>query len=317
MALISNNKKRLKEAEDLGFGTKITGENYRLMEKDGKYNVQTIGSKGRTLYLDLVEMTWVRFFGTVVLFFVSVNGLFALLLLLTGPECLSGVEDNGLLMNFAEAWFFSVQTLTTVGYGSVSPACISSNIVASIIALTGLLTFALVTGLFFARFSKPKAQFLFSNNALIAPYKKTGTGFMFRMANKRDNHIINLEAKVVVSWVGTDEKGMKVRRFATLELELDKVSMLPLSWTVVHPINEKSPLFGLGKKEMAQRKIEVIVLMNGYDETFSQEVHANFSYTAEEILCGYKFNMMYFPGPSGKTILDLDKINEMEEVAEG
>jgi len=314
MALISRFKKKLKEAEDLGFGTKIIGEDYRLMEKDGRYNVTTIGNKDMTLYQDLVEMSWANFFGIVVLFFLVVNGFFALLLLTSGPECLNGMEDQGLYMNFADAWFFSVQTLTTVGYGSVSPMCMSSNIIASVISLTGLLTFALVTGLFFARFSKPKAQFIFSENAIIAPFPETGTGFMLRMANKRDNHVINLEAKLVSSWVGDDGKGNRTRQYKGLDLQLDKVTMLPLSWTIVHPIDKKSPLYGLGAEKLLEKNFEVIVLMQGYDETFAQEVHANFSYTAQEILCGFKFNMMYYPGPDGKTVLNLDKINDMEKV---
>ena len=312
MSTITNKTKKLKEADDLGFGTKITAKSYRLMEKNGKYNVKTIGRKGWTLYQDLVEMTWPRFFGVVALFFILVNGLFATMLLLTGMECMSGVEDKGFVLNFLQAWFFSVQTLTTVGYGSVSPICIASNLVASINALTGLLTFALVTGLFFARFSKPVAQYIFSQNAIIAPYRDA-TGLMFRLANRRDNQIINMEAKVVMSWVTTNDNGERKRSFARLELEIDKVVMLPLSWTVVHPIDEKSPLYGLQKNDFKSREVEVIVLIEGYDETYSQQVFANQSYSAEELLCGYTFKMMYYPGDDGKTILDLGKMDDMEK----
>jgi inward rectifier potassium channel len=315
MALITYKRKKLKEAEDFGFGTKITGKSYRLMEKNGQYNVKTIGRKGWTLYQDLVEMSWPRFFSVVFLFFVLVNSLFALSLLLTGMECLSGVEDKGIFLNFLQAWFFSVQTLTTVGYGSVSPMCISSNLVASLNALTGLLTFALVTGLFFARFSKPIAQFIFSKNAIIAPYKD-GTGLMFRLANRRDNQVINMEAKVLMSWIVDDEKEGRKRKFSQLELEIDKVVMLPLSWTVVHSITEKSPLFNLHKKELEEREVEIIIQIHGYDETYSQQVFANQSYVAEELLCGYKFKLMYYPGNDGKTILDLEMIDEFEKVGE-
>ena len=314
MAFIPNTKKKLKEADNLGFGTKITAKSYRLMEKNGQYNVKTIGKKGWTLYQDLVEMNWPRFFGVVTLFFISVNGVFALMLVSCGMDCLSGVEDKGFYLNLLQAWFFSVQTLTTVGYGSVSPICISSNVVASINALTGLLTFALVTGLFFARFSKPVAQFVFSKNAIVAPYKD-GTGLMFRLANRRDNQVINMEAKVVMSWVSVDSYSEKKRNFSSLELEIDKVVMLPLSWTVVHPINEKSPLYRFQKNDFADREVEVIVLIEGYDETYSQQVYANQSYSAEELLYGFKFKMMYYPGENGKTILDLGKIDDMERAS--
>lgn len=314
MNLISNSNKTPKEAEDLGFGTKIIGKRYRLLEKNGKYNVTTIGNKGWTLYQDLVEMSWPRFFAMVTLFFLLVNAFYAILLLTTGIECLSGLKDKGMILNFLDAWFFSVQTLTTVGYGSVSPICISSNVIASINALTGLLTFALVTGLFFARFSRPVAQFAFSKNALIAPFAETGTGLMFRLANRRDNQIINADAKVVMSWVEDDGKGGKMRRFSPLDLQLDKVVMLPLSWTVVHPISEESPFYKLTKKELLKKEVEIIVLIQAYDETYSHQVFANVSYTANEILCGYRFVMMYYPGEKGETVLDLDKMDEMEKV---
>ena len=314
MNLTPNREKKPKEAEDLGFGTKITGRHYRLLGKNGQYNVTTVGKKGWTLYQDLKEMSWPRFFGMVTLFFILVNALFAFLLLMPGIECLSGIEDKGIFLNFLEAWFFSVQTLTTVGYGSVSPICISSNIIASINALFGLLTFALVTGLFFARFSRPVAQFVFSKNIIIAPFAETGTGLMFRLANRRDNQIINAEAKIVMSWVERENKKEKVRRFAPLELQLDKVVMLPLNWTVVHPITKESPFYGLTRNDLIEREVEIIALIQAYDETYSNQVFANISYAAHEILCGYKFSMMYYPGEEGKTILDLDKMNEMEKV---
>ena len=314
MALISNKKEKLKKPDNLGFGNRITGRQYRLLDRNGRYNVKTIGGKSLSLYQELVEMNWPSFFLLVVTFFVVVNALFAVVLLMTGMECLSGVEEAGPFGNLAQAWFFSVQTLTTVGYGSVSPICFSSNVVSSVIALTGLLTFALVTGLFFARFSKPVAQFVYSENAIIAPYKKDSSGFMFRIANRRDNQVINVESKVIMSWVELDKEGHRKRQFTTLPLEYDKVVMLPLSWTIVHPIDEKSPFHGKGKKDLADMEVEVIALVEGYDETFSQKVYINISYKTEEILCGYKFNLMYYPGEEGKTILDLTKINEVEAV---
>lgn len=305
--------KKLKEPDNLGFGTQIVGRHFRLLEKNGRYNVRTIGSNYFSLYQDLVEMTWGRFFLLVMLFFLLVNSFFALLLLWAGIDCLSGIEKAGFLQNFADVWFFSVQTLTTVGYGSVSPVCFSTNLVASFIALSGLMTFALATGLFFARFSKPVSQIRFSKSAVIAPYRDHANGFMFRVANRRDNQIIDLEARVVMSWVDSDGKGGKKRRFQQLGLEVDKVAMLPLSWTIVHPIDPKSALHGMRKEDLEAKEVEVIVQVKGHDETFSQTVHAHMSYGAEEIYCGYKFNMMYYPGADGKTILDLGRIDDMME----
>lgn len=303
---------KLKEADNLGFGTKVIGRHQRLLGKDGRYNVRTVGNNGMALYQDLVEMGWGKFFLLVVVFFVAVNALFACLLLLTGMDCLSGVRATALPGQFAEAWFFSVQTLTTVGYGSVSPTCWGSNVVASIISLTGLMTFALVTGLFFARFSRPKGQFAFSENAIISPYRAGANGLMFRIANRRDNQVIDAEAKVVMSWVESLPNGEPKRQFARLELELDKVAMLPLSWTIVHPIDEHSPLYGKHHDEMKNMQLEVIALIKGHDETFAQQVHANLSYCAEEIKYGYRFLPMYRPGEDGRTVLDIGKIDAME-----
>ncbi|MCB0517753.1 MAG: transporter [Lewinellaceae bacterium] len=306
-----NNKTR--EAEDLGFGNRITGERARLLNKDGKFNVRKEGRKSWAPYQDLVEMTWGRFFLVVVAYFVGTNGLFSLVLMPYGMECMNGAKSGPFWEEFAQGFFFSVQTFTSVGYGAISPACLSTNLIASLIALTGLMSFALATGLFFSRFSKPKSQILFSKVAIIAPYKDGLTSFQFRIANRRDNQIINLEAKITMSWVEHNRDGSKTRRFARLPLELDKVVMLPLNWTIVHPIDEESPLYGKTGKDLEKMNIEVIVLIEGFDETFNQNVHANSSYTDEEVLCNVRFKPMYFPGDDGKTILRLDAIDETTE----
>lgn len=315
MALFPVRKKKIKEADNLGFGTRVTAKRSRLLNPDGSFNVKTIGGHGYTLYQDLVEMSWWRFFILVGVFFFLVNAVFAFLLMLAGMDCLNGVEDGSVLQNFANAWFFSVQTLTTVGYGVINPICFSSNVIASIIALTGLMTFALVTGLFFARFSKPIAQFIFSEHAIIAPYRPNANGLMFRIANRRDNHILNVEAKLVMSWVEKMDDGEMRRRFAQLELEVDKVAMLALSWTVVHPITEDSPLYQKNQKDLEEMQVEIFTLISAHDDSFSQQVHANRSYVGKNIRCGFKFLPMYYPGDNGKTILDLNKLDMMEEAS--
>ncbi len=303
-----NNKS--KEAEDLGFGFRITGERERLLNKDGKFNVRRQGLKTWTPYQDLVEMSWGKFFLVVLAYFVGTNGLFSLALWACGLKCLSGTVAGTFWEEFAQGFFFSVQTFTSVGYGVISPKCLSSNLLASLIALFGLMSFALATGLFFSRFSKPKAQFLFSKKAIIAPYKDGLTSLQFRIANRRDNQIINLEAKVTMSWVERERGDTARRRFARLPLELDKVVMLPLNWTIVHPIDENSPLYGKTARDLEKMNLEIIVLIEGFDESFSQNVHANSSYSDEEVIFKVRFKPMYFPGENGKTILDLNAIDE-------
>ena len=184
-----------------------------------------------------------------------------------GLEQLSGVVSGSFMDDFAHAFFFSVQTFTTVGYGSISPNGIIANMVATIDALVGLLSFALATGLFFARFSKPKAQFLFSDLAIIAPYRD-GKSLQFRIANKRNNRIINLAANVNLTWI-SEQNGVKKRHFARLPLEISQITLFPLNWTIVHAINENSPLYEKSEEDMRRMEIEILALIVGYDESFS------------------------------------------------
>lgn len=304
---------KLNEAEDLGFGNRITGDGNRLLDINGKYNIRKIGRKTWTPYQDLVEAGWGAFLLLVLVFFIAINLVFGLILLIPGMECLSGATPGSFTSEFTQTFFFSIQTFTTVGYGAVSPSCMISNVIASGIALTGLMTFALITGLIFARFSKPKAQILFSKIALITHYRD-GTGFMFRIANRRDNPIVNLEAKLTLSWVEELGMGEKRRKFARLPLEIDKVVMLPLNWTIVHPIDKDSPLYGKNERELERMNIEIIVLIEGFDETFSQIVHKTGSYRHEDIMWNRRFRQMYFPGKDGRTVLNLDAINDVEKI---
>lgn len=306
-----NNKP--KEADDLGFGTRITGDKDRLI-RNGKFNIEKIGQRTWTPYQDLVEMSWWKFFFIILLYFVILNAIFATVLTLIGMDCLNGVEPGSVSEDFGHAWFFSVQTFTTVGYGTVSPSCFSSNLVASLIALVGLMSFALATGLFFSRFAKPRAQIVFSKNAIISPFRDGLNSFQFRIANRRDNQIINVEAKVTMSWVEEKPDGTKTRRFARLPLELDKVVMLPLNWTIVHAIDENSPLYGKSAADLDKMNLEVIVLIEGFDESFSQTVYTQNSYCDEEVLWNVRFSPMYYPGENGQTILDLDTIDEVVKI---
>ena len=303
---------KVKETDDLGFGNRITGDRDRLIAKDGSFNVERVGLRAWSPYQDLVEMTWGRFFAVVITFFVVVNIVFALLLNCIGMSCLSGVKMGSWLENFEQAWFFSVQTFTTVGYGSISPSCVSTNFVAASIALVGLMSAALATGLLFVRFSKPKSHIIFSKNAIITPFRD-GLSFQFRIANLRNSRLINLDVKLTMSWVDANPDGTKQRRFSRLKLEREKVVMLPLNWNIVHPIDEESPFFERSPEDLKEMNVEVIVLVEAFDESFSQTIFANGSYCDEEFLYGVKWKPMYYPDPdgSGRTILDLSAIDEV------
>lgn len=307
--------------QDLGFGSKIAVDGGRLINPDGTFNVQRRGYRVWTPYQTLVEMSWSRFMWLVVLFYTLINVVFALLFVICGPGCLQGVNpDTDTYGLFWHAFFFSIQTFTTVGYGALSPVGFTANIIASVDALVGLMSFALATGLVFARFSKPKANILFSEHAVIAPYRHPETGetidsFQFRLVNGRDNQIINLEATVVLTWLDNNPDGKLVRRFATLPLERRRVVLFPLNWTIVHPIDADSPMYNMSSEQLTRLQAEWLIMIQGYDDTFAQNVHDTRSYTCSELRWGAKFAGMYHSA-DGITLLELSRLDTTIPVEE-
>ncbi len=242
----------------------------------------------------------------------AVNGLFGLLFLLNGIENLPGSKPGSSLEDSAQAFYFSVQTFTTVGYGSISPTGVWANMLATFNALTGLMFLALATGLFFARFSKAKAQIRYSRFALLTPYHGMDS-FQFRIVNMRNNQIIDVEAKVFLTWIDRRD-GVATRRFENLKLERERITLFPLNWNIVHPIDPESPLFDKSLNDLKEMQVEFIIQLKGYDETFAQTVHSTSSYTWEEIKEGYRFQTMYRSDPKKGTTLFLDDIDEIVKV---
>jgi len=297
----------LSEQDDLGFGNKITADSSRLIRPDGTFNIERRGQRAWTPYQDLVEMSWRKFIFLALVGYYLINMLFALLFYLCGGNSFSGLNTTDGFPLYFELLFFSIQTFTTVGYGTISPLGPIANIIATLNAFAGLLGFALTTGLLFARFAKPKAQILFSKNALLAPYRE-GKSFQFRIVNRRDNKIINLRAEVIMTWIELRADSNRTRRFHGMPLERSEVSMFPLNWTIVHPIDDNSPLKGLSIGDLKRIQAEFIVLIEGFDETFAQNVHANGSYSALDLVDNVRFSPMYFPNGE-YTLIDLDKVN--------
>jgi inward rectifier potassium channel len=300
---------------DPGLGTISGSVNQRLVNKDGSFNIRRMGSFRYLLhpYQFMILLPWWKF-GLVVLFtYVLLNSLFAGLYLLAGVGSLSGAPEGGLLLQFAHAFFFSAQTITTVGYGTISPAGMVVNMIATFEAMIGLLGFAMASGLMYGRFSRASARVAFSENLLVAPYGEIN-GLMFRIGNHRKNQLIELKASVVLMTYEQEERGI-VRHFYPLELERAEVALFPLTWTLVHPLDENSPLLKFGRQSLVDVQAEIMVNLKGFDDTFSQVVHLRHSYLAHELVWGGKFEPAFYVEEDGMVVLDLDEVSTFQSVA--
>jgi inward rectifier potassium channel len=295
--------------DDLGLGLQA-GPN-RGVNKDGTFNVRRVGLprfRPYEFYHHLITMGWVPFLSLLFLAFLGTNALFALLYLGIGMDHFVRAGGGSLQDRLLDAFFFSAQTLTTVGYGHISPKGPLASAAAALESLLGLLSFALATGLLYGRFSRPQACLRFSSRAVVAPYQQI-EGFMFRLVNMRSNQLIEVEATVSLSF---QDLASNTRRFMLLPLERSKIHLFPSSWTVVHPIDETSPLLGMTEADLRRAKAEFIVLIKAFDDTFSQTIYARTSYTAEEVHWGTRFKPVHAVGPDGVTELD---VRDLDEVA--
>ncbi len=299
---------------DLGFGAVVTERRgYRLINRDGSFNVRVRkGNWWRSVftYHTLLSMSWPRVFALLIAGFIATNGVFAAAYLACGAGALSG---NDVLGPAARAFFFSVETLATIGYGNIVPVTLAAHVVVVVEAMVGLLGIAVATGVVFARFSRPVADIRYSSHAVIAPYHGI-TAFEFRVVNARRNQLINVSAVVSLSRF-EEQGGGRQRRFHQLALERSTVAFFPLNWTVVHPIDDASPLWGWDRRRLVEAEAEFTVLLTAVDETFSQTVHSRSSYTADEVLFGRRFAMM-FTESDREYVLDYDKLDETTPVRE-
>ena len=300
---------------DLGFGAVVARQSrQRLLNRDGTFNVVRRGLGLRaslSLYYSLLSMSWPRFIVMGLAGYLLINALFATGYYLFGPEALAGDESTTLGGRWLQSFFFSVHTISTVGYGHIVPTSLSANMLMTVEAIAGLFGLALGTGLIFARFSRPLAGIVFSRNAIVAPYQGI-QAFEFRVANRRRNQIVDLEARVIFARLDKTD-GLIRRVFNNLELERRRVSFFPLSWTVVHPIDEESPLFGLSRKDLLERDAEFLVLLTGMDETFSQMVHARSSYKADEVQWGARFRNIFEETDDSHIAMEVSRLDEVEE----
>lgn len=310
-------KKTQKDLTDLGLGSVVTNESrQRLVNKDGSFNVVKKGIRfcgTYNLYHHLLSMSWGKFFLSASLGYFLMNLIFAFAYMLFGSDALQGSKPPTFLGELVRAFFFSIQTASTIGYGHITPESLGANILVTLESFIAILGLALATGLVFSRFSRPTAKILYSENALISPYKDI-TGFMFRIVNARTNQILEMEAQVHFSYI-KEKEGKRERKFHSLELERTRIPFFPLSWTIVHPIGENSPLYRMTQEELIKSEAEFMVKLSGLDDTFHQAVFSWSSYKAEEVVFNAKFIRMYETiDVNGPVTIDIRRLSEFERL---
>jgi len=309
--------KMSEEDRDLGFGSKVATESrLRFLNRDGTFNVRRTGIgqfSTLNLYHFLLTMSWAQFLGLVLVLYFLSNIVFGLLYSSLGAEYLVDTSSKPTENIFLRGFFFSVQTFATIGYGTIHPVGIVPNLLVTIESYYSMIATALITGLVFARFSRPTAKIIFSETAVIAPYRNN-SGFMFRVVNSRKNQLIEVQAQVLFTRF-VEKDGTTIRMFDLLKLERERVSFLPLAWTIVHPVDEQSPMFGLTEEDFEKSDVEILVILSAMDETFVQTVHTRSSYKLKEVKFGYKFANLYNNIETGAPIsIDIRKLSQVEKI---
>jgi len=300
------------ESSDATSGTVPGGSTARLLDRDGSFNVRRVGVHWRHLvapYEALLSMSWPRFLGVVIVFYVAANAIFAAAYELCGTSGMTGGDE---LPFYWRCFFFSVTTFATIGYGHISPKGIPAHSVMTVESFLGALSLALVTGMAFARFARPLAKVQFSRQAVVAPHRG-GWAFMFRVVNLRKSQLIEVEAKVLLSRRLPTADGGSARRFLPLGLEREGVLFFPMSWTVVHPIDRDSPLYGMTLSDLEACEAEFIVLLKGVDEASGAGVHTRTSYVPRDVAWAKSLvPLASHVTPDGTLLLDVRHLDDVQ-----
>ncbi len=261
------------------------------------------------LYHSVLQLTWPRFLVGVVVGYLSINLFFALLYLAGGD-----VIANARPGSFWDAYMFSVQTLATIGYGAMAPQTPYADVLVAVEAFTGLFGVAVATSLMFTRFARPSSRILFSEKAVVT-YRDGLPAFMFRMANERGNQVVQAQVQLILSRNEVTQEGERVRRFHDLTLTRTFSPIFALSWTIVHPIDAHSPLYGATLESLTHEAAEIIVLVTGIDDTFQATIHGRFSYVFNEIEWDMRYADVISIADDGHRIIDYSRFHDVEPIA--
>lgn len=275
--------------------------------KDGRVLVDRIGHaapKFSDLYHFFLVISWPRLFLMFSGAYVGINILFACAYL-AGGDCIAEARSG----SFHDAFFFSVQTMATIGYGRMYPKTTYADVLVAAEAFCGLLGVSMATGLMFSKFAKPTARMIFSKTLVVS--NRDGVPcLMFRMANERSNSIVEAQIQIVVSIAGRTVEGERIRRVLDLPLLRTSTPVFTLTWTAIHPIDEKSPLYGMGEDEIRDNEIAFIITFTGIDDTFSQTVHARHAYSSRDIQWGARFADVLLPREGGGAVVDYTRFHD-------
>ncbi|WP_333207860.1 MULTISPECIES: ion channel [unclassified Microcoleus] len=260
------------------------------------------------LYHKLLTLSWPQFFMLISLSYLVMNGLFALAYL-AGGDCIANARHGSL----KDAFYFSVQTMATIGYGTMFPRTDYANTIVAIEAFFGLWAVAMVTGLAFSKFSRPSARVIFSRVAVIAPFNGVPT-LMYRAGNQRFNQILEAQQGVTLIRDEVTPEGEYMRRFYDLQLMRNQSRIFSLTWTVMHAIDESSPLYQLTAKDLIEQEAEIVITLTGIDETVSQTINARHSFVASEIMWNMRFVDIILRTPDGGRVVDYTRFHDVKPI---
>ncbi len=289
------------------------GKATRFVERNAAEGLLRVGLEEqwhRDLYHRLLTITWWQFALLSIVVYIAANTIFAGLYL-AQPGSIANAQPG-----FLDAFFFSVETFATLGYGVLAPATVYANVVMTVETLAGIMTVAMTTGLLFARVSHPTARVLFARNAVVSLHNGQ-RALLVRMGNQRRSQIVQAEVNLTLLRSETTAEGEFMRRFYDLPLARARTPVFAMTYTAIHFIDEQSPFYGMDSQRLTDQEIELLVTVNGVDETLGQLVHARYSYLPDEILFGHRYIDMFGVTDDGRRAIDYRRFHGIEPLKAG